>query len=367
MVNPNITSSEYLRGAASRVAAGAGSQVPAGEEMNPSEEALATLLMENGDQLKDVTSWKEFDALLVSSNPQKDGNQIAANLKSTLSNAFNTVLRNDPRLNEIRNLSGRDQIQGDLDRQFENAFVKFLGSYKALQSNDKKVQLDAFMTQYQAFLGLGKEGVTTQDYERTFNDIFGTKEGFMDELQIFSEEQVEKNGFFLPNQSVEEWTETFNEPAFSVNVSGDSSSTIAKKEKNDYSDIMSLVKLMIQTNQVLQRLVVVVTVDLMRPNIAEQKRLTEITKRYGTWTQDSKSSWIGGTSQAAKDLRAELNAKQQNDVMAISQERDMYGTEAKSYEQFASSLNTQIEGRSQMCQRLLEVLMAISGKLTGGG
>lgn len=363
----DITSSEFLKGAASRVTAGTGPQVPAGEEMGPSEEALATLLMENGDKLKDVTSWKEFSDLLISSNPQKDGNQIAANLKSVLSNAFNLVLRNDPRLSEVRNLSGRDQVPGDLDRQFENAFVAFLGSYKAPQSNEMKVQNEAFMTQYQAFLGLGKEGVTVQDYEQTFNDIFGTKEGFMDELQIFSEEQVDEKGFFLPNQSVEEWTETFNEPSFNVNVSDDSSSIKAKKEKKDYSDIRSLVDLMIKTNQVLQRLVVVVTVDLMKPNIAEQKRLTEITKRYGTWNQDKDKSWIGGTSQAAKDLRAELNAKQQNDVMAISQERDMYGTEAKGYEQFASSLNTQIEGRSQMCQRLLEVLMAITGKLTGGG
>lgn len=365
MMNPNITSSEYLRGTAARVTGGTGPQIPVGEEMNTNEEALAALLMENRDQLKGVTSWKEFGDLLVSSNPQKDGRQIAANLKATLMNGFNTVLRNDPRLNEIRNLSGRDQIQGDLEQQFENAFVKFLGSYQAPQSGDMKVQIDAFTTQYQAFLGLGKDGVTTQDYEQAFSDIFGTKEGFMDELQLFADQQIDENGFFLPNQSVEEWTETFNEPSFKVSDEG--STVKAQKEKTDYSDIMSLVKLMIKTNQVLQRLVVVVTVDLMRPNIAEQKRLTEITKRYGTWTQDSSKSWIGGTSQEAKDLRAELNAKQQNDVMAISQERDMYGTEAKSYEQFASTLNTQIEGRSQMCQRLLEVLMSIAGKLTGGG
>jgi hypothetical protein len=360
-MDPNMLISDSIRRTGGVRYTGVAPQGP-GQGMDRSQEALAKLLMQNGSDLKNITDWKQFSALLSVASKQNNDEKLSEEVRSSLFDSFNSVFQNDPAFVANQNMYGKEGMAKDLDGQFEKAFVAFLGTYQPPTSEELTDHLDAFSSQYQDFLGLGKDGVTLEDFETNFNETFGTKEGFQEEVQLFSEQQIEDKGFFIPKQSEEDWSKTMDEITIQVEVPPE----IKTDEKKPRFSIMSMVQLLLETTDVLRNLVVV-QAKAVEKNIQQQKAKNQWIASVGMVTQSDQYGYLGRKDSKDKkdaaDRRSDLNTNTNNTIQGWQQLRDMDQTDAKGLEQFMQTLNQMISQRYDLCNTLVQSQTQITSRL----
>lgn len=362
MTDLNMSLSDSIRRTGGVRYTGVAPQGP-GQGMDRSQEALATLLMQNGEDLKKITDWKQFVALLNVVSKQNNDEKLPQEVRSSLSDAFNAVFQNDPAFVANQNMYGKEGMTKDLDGQFEKAFVAFLGTYQPPSSEELKDHLDAFSSQYQDFLGLGKDGVSLGDFEEKFNETFGTKDGFQEEAQLFADQQIEEKGFFIPKQSEEEWSKNIEEE---ITIQVVDTPEIKTEGKKQSFSIMSMVQLLLETTDVLRNLVVVQAKAVER-NIQQQKARNQWISSAGMVTQTDQLGYLGRKDSKdkkdASDRRADLNTDTNNTIQGWQQLRDMDQTDAKALEQFMQTLNQMISQRFDLCNTLVQSQTQITSRL----
>lgn len=332
---------------------------PQGESIQaggaPSD-ALAQSLAQNKDQLKKVGSWSQFVALVQGADGQGKSNEQVANLRARLLSSFNAAVGN----------TGNLKMSKTPDEQFENAFVDFLKSYQPPQGSDPNENLNALVSQFQDFLGVGKEGVSLEDYKETFTEAFGTTEGYQEEVQDFADQQVDSKGYFVPKQGEEEWSKEMDGITINAkvaDVSAEETKETTGTKKVQINTIMDMIMLLLQTTEVLQRLVIVqgkaaenTSKIMAQKNVMiENLGLLTVDTRYGRLGRKDKDS----KDRSLADLRSDLNAKSNNTIQGWQQLRDSSNTDQTNIRQFIQTLNQYISGRYDIASAMINTLNTI--------